>query len=1350
MPNPFIDDGIFAIDRKAEVVVYINGIQVASGLSTDAGNIKGCDIDFQIDQLPSTATINLVSIPSWIERDMDVWIDAGYSGSTPRQFTGAVKKRRHTPDGDVIDCVGSTAVLTRPYRVAAKSWTNTAADDVIEDILNDLNPPFTNYSLDASLSSLILGSAKTAVMDSMPPSDMIRKVADIDGHRVYETPSGALIIRPLLEAPAPNGFRAYGTNTAGGDETTDSTVSYSDSNIDAAGKIGDVTNDTARGQRFQVSANGRLVAVSVWLRKVGTPTDYIHFELRGTSSGLPTAQVLGGALDFPGSILTGAYQKVTFIFLTHSTVRTGNGYQLVISRTGAINGANHYEIGLDTSSPGYADGAASVFNGTTWSAVAGDTAFEAVVRTYPQLRILDIGDDEDEDQVKKKVYVKGAVIIGADAEGNATETQISAEALTYDDSLAVGDPELYAMTYQNDLIDTNEKASTVALRLLDRYHRILDTVEMTVPFDPRMSLGTTITLNDTEVTGKTGNWWVQGYRHSLAPGNAETSLSLFGGDQSGTGGLVAPQPDFTYVIERELIGNALQTVVTFTDQSYDFDGSIVNYQWQDDYSGGAMNISGPNKQVITKAYDPAVDSSITVTHTVTDDSGLTRAISKTISLSAATGEPMYVPLIAVAAGNTCMYSRDGAQTWVDRSTPSGEARVVELIFNTTLVDPPILLFGTTTGRIYRSADHNASLTLVLDAGSANPVVDIVKTPLVPAVVWVLTSTGLIYRSQDFGATWALYVNLKTFLPGVKRHSLEQLVGRTEAIDPTPCSKMLVSEPTVNRLWVMGGKGTDPATWFITHYIPDGPGVWTSDIVPGDGAAASTGNPAHTVIDAVVSHRTAGDLGLVFAGRNPPFIYADPNFYEVPTGWVDAIGLPAVDGRGVATNANQLQLFGFVANDKNFYRSQDGRNWETLTDVLPGTAGNRPHSLIQVGAWRDLFLCPTDEGLAKSIDYGLTWEFLRPKGAPWNTTWPVGAVGWEVAIDYMRPEEHDIMALVRDTSGNQTATVVRQKGSGWIKQSDTAGVSDGRQKLFRFPGMGNTVFRVRQSGGVNTWRTLQRSTNLGITWLDNTVDLCADITQSPDGTLWAVGGGGDAQPHRIYKSTDGGDNWTEVYNDTTVSGGQFTRYNRIRVDLTNANRIMVLGWRGAASNIVVLRSTDGGSNWTRSEPGASAEVTVMCLWAAQNGRFLLAFENVAGNDVFVYRSDDMGATWTLFVQYSTSSNEPAQNPMNAGFHQYFYKRIGSNVVNRTRDNGLTFESVAAPPNVNIITALAYDPRVDILYGGEGEIGNNVNVIYFMRAPSPTGVWQDLTENLATVTGYSRNEVTFEGLAFIGMD
>ncbi len=1394
-----IDDAVYALTRKASLAVTVDGVLLATGIGSV--NTTSIDVSFDLNVIPPTASIGMPKIPGFILRDMPVTIEAGYDGFLERIFTGIVKRRVHGVDDDVLECVGRTGKLTRPYigpntvqdpqgigLNKSETFLTVDAESAIRRLLTNVlfTEPTEQINIDAAVSDLIIGGARVAVLDIGSVSDMIHKIADIDGNRIYESRSGELNIRPLLEAPAPLGFRTYSTSPTGAVEgVTDETIIFDDSNIDTALNLGDVAANEQRSQSFLTNNAGQLQQITVWLRKVASPTDTVQLRLfEDGTTGDPDGNQVGGQ-DIAGSVLvTTGYTRIDFAVSTDVPLLANTLYHLVIDRSGAVDAVNYYQLGSD-STGGYADGSSQVFNGSTWSSATGDLVFETLQQSTPTLRIVDIGDEEDEDQIKRVVTVEGATLESTDAEGNATQERIEQTAYIATEELVSGPPGLHTAVYQNELIDNDQQAAKTALRLIDKFHRVIQNIEVEVPFDPKIDLGATITIDDPAVTGITGNWWIRGYQHSLSEGVASTHLSLFGGDQSGSTGILIPQPSIVCSTETQLIGPSLQAFVTCTATVSAIGSPIVDYSWTDNYSGGSTTQNGPALTRITRAYDPGEQEVIIITLTVTDALGTIGVATAEVRITSERDE-IFVPVISVAAGNTCMATFDGAQTWIDISTPAGVAKQTQVTFrpdgtvepmplkqgkytgngtsqfievgfppefvmlrratnatpddtlwkathmpntaskplgsvrittgitqlspsgfllgadgranalgveyhyialanppdgtpiafktgtytgdgttpriisvpgveiravicgggavaeafktsnmsgtictdiglsnllgaevirairtgefevgsssivnaNGTIMDwvafgpgavavgnyagtgadnfevttsmrpswgivkkvesgesddaymkfasqtgdesqrmtndavivadriqqlntvdfqvgvaentsghnyewmmlaasgetgavgdsPTVLFFGTDGGNIYRSVDRLASLQLVYDDVDNDEVTLIRADREIRQRIWA-TTTDRVLRSEDYGATWEVYSN---FNNTVEHPDRDPGTGHatTGKIDPRPVNGIELSSPSVNKIWIYGGNGIDPESWFAQSFI-GGARTWKSKVAEGAGPAANTtGSATDSVIDMAVSNGASGDLALLFDGvpPNPPYKFSEEFIPIIDADWHGSanLTLPAVDGRSIASNNGNLEAFGVFLDNTNFYRSQanqGGLLFETLSAVLPGTGANRPHKLLHIPGFQDVFLGGTIEGVIKTLDFGETWDFIRPVGAPFSTTWPGGAVGYDVDIEFRRPrtsattEEIYVQAELIDYE-----TVVLGSGDSWIEQSDDL-VATG--STLNLKAIGDNLYRIHDvdvyGPVVGGEGKLQRSPDGGITW-----------------------------------------------------------------------------------------------------------------------------------------------------------------------------------------------------------------------------------------------------------------------------
>lgn len=136
----------------------------------------------------------------------------------------------------------------------------------------------------------------------------------------------------------------------------------------------------------------------------------------------------------------------------------------------------------------------------------------------------------------------------------------------------------------------------------------------------------------------------------------------------------------------------------------------------------------------------------------------------------------------------------------------------------------------------------------------------------------------------------------------------------------------------------------------------------------------------------------------------------------------------------------------------------------------------------------------------------------------------------------------------------------------------------------------------------------------------------------------------------YKSVDQGVTWTEMNNNPGSALYQVQGYN---IGVSNASTMCILGRQSSSNTYVIVRTTDGGSNWTSvlsvSNPNSLKDI-------AAYGNTLIA---TAVNGI--YRSVDAGLNWTFipivtsgsqiseFVKYNQAANSWIAGGYSTGFH-----------------------------------------------------------------------------------------------------
>lgn len=293
--------------------------------------------------------------------------------------------------------------------------------------------------------------------------------------------------------------------------------------------------------------------------------------------------------------------------------------------------------------------------------------------------ITDISRRKFRQEVANFIHVDGAVVVTLGPNGEQNSQQVTEEVDGASGQFPNGaywipTPPLFQdFVFANEVIDTNAKAFTVAERYFLLKNRLFEKIPLNIPGDPDVFLCSTIKIVDPNYSGVSSLYFVEGYTTRIDAQSCETTLQITGGDESGTTGFASPFAEFYWVYSalHDLTGGGIHNISSlnlgpntneaaklcedlpadasdetqredqdpFTDTrtviigidgtaSQDFDGYIVSWEWE--WTDSALvvhNLTGPR---ITLAIDPDLQSSIEVTLTVTDDSGRTGLITKTI------------------------------------------------------------------------------------------------------------------------------------------------------------------------------------------------------------------------------------------------------------------------------------------------------------------------------------------------------------------------------------------------------------------------------------------------------------------------------------------------------------------------------------------------------------------------------------------------------------------------------------------------------------------------------------------------------------------------------------------------
>jgi photosystem II stability/assembly factor-like uncharacterized protein len=303
-----------------------------------------------------------------------------------------------------------------------------------------------------------------------------------------------------------------------------------------------------------------------------------------------------------------------------------------------------------------------------------------------------------------------------------------------------------------------------------------------------------------------------------------------------------------------------------------------------------------------------------------------------------------------------------------------------------------------------------------------------------------------------------------------------------------------------------------------------------------------------------------DLGLTTEMRLEDRLLLSANFPLTTSAWTALGPAPITNGQTSGNQPVSGRIAGVAASptDPNTYyiatagggvwkTANGGTNWSPLTDTQTtlsmGAIAVAPSNANIVYAGTGEANNSGDSnfgvGILRSIDAGSTWALSQGPGNIFSAN---GLTTSKIAIDPTNPN------VVYAAMGNVGLNKAFLSGTGVYKSTD---------------------------GGV-TWTNTTASIDTGDSYSDVAVD-----PSNPSTVFMALGPFYGSTSSGVYKSTDGGSNWTLLAGGL-VSGSNLGRIS-IAVAPSNSQVIYVsiAGNTGSTGSGLfgMFRSTDGGSNWT---------------------------------------------------------------------------------------------------------------------------------------------------------------------------
>lgn len=263
------------------------------------------------------------------------------------------------------------------------------------------------------------------------------------------------------------------------------------------------------------------------------------------------------------------------------------------------------------------------------------------------------------------------------------------------------------------------------------------------------------------------------------------------------------------------------------------------------------------------------------------------------------------------------------------------------------------------------------------------------------------------------------------------------------------------------------------------------------------------------------------------------------------------------------------------------------------------------------------------GIWKSIDNGTTWTPLTDELPQ------IGVSG--IAVDYSNSNVIYIATGDKDAGDSYSVGVYKSTDGGltWNPTGTMGGSNPSRAGDILIHPTNNQILWCATNNGV------YKTTNAGISWTQvQTGDFAQGnirLKPSDPSTVYAVSN------NRFYKSTNEGNSFTQI------NTGLPANSSRLLLDVTpaDANYIYILSANGSGDMQGIYRSTNGGTNWTKTSSNETSVIGDVFESPQAWYDLALAVSTTNADEIYtgclnVWKSTDGGVSVTKMNNWSSPS------------------------------------------------------------------------------------------------------------------